>query len=238
MTKLLFQEDSYLRESNAKIIEILENGLVLEDTIFYPRGGGQDSDKGSLYMKGKEFPVHEVKRSSGKVVHFTKMPLDGIVPGDYAKMVLDWERRYRMMRYHTALHLLSSVAYREFGAQITGNNIAPNKARIDLNLEGLTEGIINDIEKGTNDLISQDIPVEIRNVPRSQAEAMVDPKKTRLDLIPMSIIDIRLVIIGDKDIDACGGTHVGRTGEIKGIEIFNSINKGKNRKRLEIKLSD
>jgi len=236
MTRLLFQEDSYLKEATTRVVDVLDGGLELESTIFYPQGGGQDTDKGSLFIKDRELPIKEVKRSSGKIIHKTAASLEDISAGDEVKMVLDWERRYTMMKYHSALHLLSSVAYNEFGSQITGNAITPSKARIDLTLEGLSEDIISKIESETNELIGRGLPVEIRNMPRTEAEAMVDPDKTRLDLIPASIQDIRLVIIGDEDTDACGGTHVKNTSEIGPIEIFNSMNKGKDRKRLEIKL--
>jgi len=238
MTRLLFQEDSYLRETDATVEEVTPEGLVLDKTIFYPLGGGQDSDTGSIVHKGKAYRIPMVKRSSGKILHMTEDAIDGISKGDTVTLKIDWEKRYAMMRFHTSLHLLSHVAFSEFGAGIRGNSISPNKARIDLDLEGLSEDITKKIESKTNELISMGTPVEVRSLLRAEAEKMVDPGKTRLDMIPETIKEIRLVVIGDIDTDACGGTHVRNTKEIGGIEIFKTVNKGKSRKRLELKLKD
>ncbi|HOP08736.1 MAG TPA: alanyl-tRNA editing protein, partial [Candidatus Methanofastidiosa archaeon] len=114
MTRLLFQEDSYLKEADAEVLEMVDGSLVLDRTIFYPQGGGQDTDRGHMMLNGIVHPIDEVKRASGKILHMSSVPFVGAGPGDVARMTLDWDRRYTMMRYHTALHLLSSVAYKDF----------------------------------------------------------------------------------------------------------------------------
>jgi Ser-tRNA(Ala) deacylase AlaX len=234
MTELLYLDDAYMTAASAVVDEIVPEGLVLDRTIFYPGGGGQDCDTGALEVDGRSYDVSGVKRVSGKVVHLVDAV--GIRTGDEVTLSLDWGRRHAMMKYHTALHLLVHCAHADFGATITGNQISPEKARIDLGLDELDADMTKRLVDETNRLIDDDLPVAIRTVAREEAERAVDPTKTRLDMLPASMRTVRLVDIGGFDLDACGGTHVRSTGEIGGIDAVRTINKGKGRKRMEIRL--
>ncbi len=236
MTKLLFLKDAYMTKADVYVTKVFPEGVVLDKTIFYPLGGGQDTDTGTINLQGTSYTVKSVKKEGENIVHFLEEGTSEIHEGDKVKLKLDWERRYTHMKYHTALHILSKVAYSTYGATITGNQITQEKARIDLTLEGLDKEVVKKIEEDTNSHIEKNMAVTVREVTREDAIAIVDPKITRLDLIPPSIKNIRLVEVGGVDIDACGGTHVHNTQEIGKIEIFKTINKGRGRKRLELRL--
>ena len=227
-TKLLFLEDSYRKEFDAEVISFENNCAVLDRTCFYPRSGGQECDKGTIEKNGNIFSVSEVKKDKGIVLH----KIDGILEkGDKITGKIDWERRYKMMKYHTALHILSRVVFDLYGGGVAGNQISPDKARIDFDLEKIENK--EEIEKKTNKIIKEGRAVKSYTLPREEAEKVVDDK-TRLDLLPKFIKNIRLVDIENFDIDACGGTHVKNTKEIGEIKITKIENKGKNRKRLVI----
>ncbi len=227
-TKLLYLEDSYRKEFNAEISAVENNYAVLNRTCFYPQAGGQDCDKGTLKRDDEVFTVSKVKKRKGDVLH----KVDGILyEGDTVMGNIDWERRYPMMKYHTALHVLSRVVFDLYGGMVAGNQIHPTKARIDFDLEEIDD--TEQIEKKTNEIIGEGRPVTTHIVSRKKAETMVDDK-TRLDMIPDFVKEIRLVEIEDFDVDACGGTHVKNTEEIGEITIIDVINKGKKRKRIVI----
>ena len=236
MTEMLYLHDSYLRETEATVIKTMEKGIVLDQTVFYPRGGGQQSDTGTITIDGTDYKVSEVVKKDGEVVHVTDEHIPDAQPTKTVHLKIDWEGRYAMMKYHTALHLLSHVAHRLYGAQTAGNQISPDKARIDLTLEKTSEEIVREMESETNDIISLGLDVCVMDIPREEAVKEVDPEKTRLDLLPEAIKSIRLVKVGDVDTDACAGTHVANTKEIGGIRITKVVNKGKNRKRIELVL--
>lgn len=223
-TKLLFLEDSYKQEFEAEVIGRKKKYLILNRTCFYPKGGGQDCDRGTL----GGFAVSKVKKQKGKVLH----KVDGTLEvGETVTGKLDWERRYSLMKYHTALHILSRVVFDRFGGFVAGNQIHPHKARIDFDLEEIRDK--EQIEDETNKIIREGRPVKTFTVPREKAAELLD-EKTRLDLIPDFVKKIRLIEIEDYDLDACGGTHVKNTGEIGEIEITDVESKGKRRKRLTI----
>ncbi|MEA1993642.1 MAG: alanyl-tRNA editing protein [Euryarchaeota archaeon] len=223
-TELLFLKDSYKREFEAEVLNFEKNYVVLDRTCFYPKGGGQDCDTGTL----GDFTVSKVKKKKGKVLH----KIDGTPEeGDTVTGKLDWERRYSLMKYHTALHILSRAVFNRYGGAVAGNQIHPHKARIDFDLEEIKDE--KEIEEKTNEIIKEGRPVKTFTVPREKAAELVD-EKTRLDLIPDFIKDIRVIDIEGYDIDACGGTHVKNTEEIGEIEITNVESKGKRRKRVTI----
>jgi Ser-tRNA(Ala) deacylase AlaX len=234
MTELLYLDDAYMTSLTAAVEEIVPEGLVLDRTILYPGGGGQDCDTGILEFNGNTYEIAGMKRTSGKVVHLAAS--DAIQEGDNVTLALDWDRRYAMMKYHTSLHLLAYCAHADFGASITGNQISEEKARIDLGLDELDAEMTERLIRETNELIAKDLRVDTRAVARQEAKRLVDPTKTRLDMLPSAIRSVRIVGIGDIDFDACGGTHVRSTGEIGAIEATKTINKGKGRKRMEIRL--
>jgi alanyl-tRNA synthetase/misacylated tRNA(Ala) deacylase len=227
-TKLLFLEDSYRKEFSAEVLSFENTYAVFDQTCFYPQSGGQECDIGVIEKEGEMFTVSEVKKNKGIVLH----KIDGILKkGDKITGKIDWNRRYQMMKYHTALHILSRVVFNLFGGEVAGNQISPNKARIDFDLEKIEAR--EEIEKKTNEIIKEGRSVKVYTVPREEAEKIVDDK-TRVDLLPDFIKNIRLVDIENFDIDACGGTHVKNTKEIGEIKITKIENKGKNRKRLVI----
>ncbi|MDQ0339667.1 Ser-tRNA(Ala) deacylase AlaX [Caldalkalibacillus uzonensis] len=235
MTIALFLENSYLKSCNAQVVQINGEEVILDQTIFYPGGGGQEHDTGFLVQNGQEFEVYKVKKQNGQIVHYTKNA--NRLAKDQVQLVLDWERRYNLMRHHTLLHVLGAVVYNKYGSLCTGNQIYERRARIDFNnLSDLSEEEIKEIEAETNRQIKANHPVSFRVVSREEAEQMPGVIKTLVSLLPPAVQDIRLVKIGDIDEQACGGTHVKETGEIGILQITKVKSKGKNNKRIEVKV--
>jgi|Deesub1362B_J571_1020462.scaffolds.fasta_scaffold13743_2 misacylated tRNA(Ala) deacylase len=235
MTELLYLKDSYLRNFEARVLGAEEDKVVLSATAFYPEGGGQPTDTGALIYEGERYPVVKVKREGGEVVHYCEGA--ELKEGDVVRGEIDWQRRYTFMRYHTALHILAKVLFDEFEAVVTGNQIGLEKSRMDFDVANFDRSVLPEIEAKTNEAIAQGHEVKIYTLPREEAFDRVDPRKTRIDLIPKSIREIRLVEIVGFDIDACGGTHVANTREIGGIKITSFKSKGKRNKRIEVVLS-
>ncbi len=234
MTELLYLADCYLRSFRAFVVKAERGKAVLSATAFYPEGGGQPCDTGALFCGEKRFPVLKVKREGGEVVHYYEGA--ELNKGDAVRGEIDWGRRYTFMRYHTALHILAKLLYDEFGAVVTGNQIGMEKSRMDFDAARFERSALPEIEAGANEVIAQGREVRIYTLPREEAFSRVDPKKTRLDLIPRHISELRLVEIEGFDIDACGGTHVGNTREIGGIKITSLKSKGRRNKRIEVVL--
>lgn len=236
MTTRLYAQDPYLKTAEATVTAITPEALEFDKTIFYPQGGGQASDSGILEMKGDQRTIAKAVSDHGSILHLVEGGTEGLSVGDTVQISIDWNRRYAMMKYHTALHILSQVAYGAYDAGTTGNDISSERARIDMSFSELTPEMVQRLEAETNEHIAAGLDVVVETLPRAEAETKVNPEKTRLDLIPASVTDIRLVRVGDIDTDACGGTHVRSTSEIGGIRITGTKNKGKNRKRMEIQL--
>lgn len=235
MTELLYLRDSYLRSFEATVEKAEEGKVVLSATAFYPGGGGQPADTGALVYEGRRYPVTKVRRESGEVVHYCEGA--ELEEGDAVRGEIDWQRRYTFMRYHTALHLLARVLYDELKAAVTGNQIGLEKSRLDFDVSAFDRSLLPGIEEKTNEVIARELGVRTYTLPREEAFARLDPEKTRIDLIPGHIREIRLVEIEGFDVDACGGTHVRNTREIGGIEITSFKSKGRRNKRLEVVLS-
>ncbi len=234
MTELLYLKDSYLRNFEARVLKAEEGRVVLSATAFYPEGGGQPTDTGTLIYEGTHYPVVKVRRKGGEVVHYCEGA--ELEKGNMVRGEIDWQRRYTFMRYHTALHILAKVLFDEFEAVVTGNQIGLEKSRMDFDAAKFDRSLLPEIEAKTNKVIARGLGVKIYTLPREEAFTRVDPRKTRIDLIPKSIRDIRLVEIEGFDIDACGGTHVANTREIGGIKINSFKSKGKRNKRIEVVL--
>lgn len=235
MTKELFLTDAYLKECEAAVLEVEEDKVYLDQTVFYPTGGGQEHDTGVLLQDGQTFEVYRVKRESGRIVHYVK-DAEKLDKGPVLARV-DWERRYGLMRHHTLLHVLGAVVYQKYGALCTGNQIYPDRARIDFNqLHDLTPEQLADITDETNRLIDADHSISYRTVSREKAENIPGMIKTIVSLLPPSIMTVRLVSIDSVDEQACGGTHVNHTGEIGRMEITDIKSKGKNNKRLGVRI--
>ncbi|MBO8173327.1 MAG: alanyl-tRNA editing protein [Bacillaceae bacterium] len=234
MTQRLYLADSYLTEFEGTIEAISGEKVVLNQTAFYPTGGGQQHDEGTLQQNGRSFHVYDVRQEKGKVVHYVKNAEElerGPVTGR-----IDWDRRYGLMRHHTLLHVIGSVIYDLYGGLCTGNKIYPDRARIDFNhIDDPSESEIESIMQETNRRIQQNHPVRYEEVSREEAETQSDYIKTAINLLPPSVKKVRLVVIGSIDTQACGGTHVRQTSEIGTAECVKFVSKGKNNKRFELK---
>ncbi len=233
MTELLYMEDSYLKEFDAKVIKITDNGLVLDKTTFYPQGGGQPTDTGKIVKDGKEFEVEKVKKVEGDIVHFLKGDewKQTIKEGDSVKGIINWNRRYLLMRMHTAAHVISTIFNKRAGALITGNQLDLEKSRIDFNLEEFDKEKILAYVGEANRLMQEGQEVTISYLPRD--EALNDPELVKLaKALPPAVKELRIVKIGNIDRQCDGGTHVKNTSEVGKVEILSMDNKGKNNRRV------
>jgi len=240
MTALLYLDDSYLRVFDATVVAVTpDQGVVLDRTAFYPGGGGQPHDVGWLRAGDAVWRVMSLRRglTPGEVVHLLDHapvpPVGTTVQGE-----IDWDRRYRLMRTHTALHVLCGVVFREYGALVTGGNMDIDKARMDFELEDLNPERVTRIERLANDAIAQGLPVRWWTVSREEAERIPDLIRTKVNLLPPDLREIRVVEIVGLDLQADGGTHVHNTREVGGIRVIGTRSKGRANKRLEIVVVD
>jgi misacylated tRNA(Ala) deacylase len=234
-TELLYATDAYLRVFDAHVVELTsEGGVILDRTAFYPTGGGQPHDLGVLNWDSGSARVVEVRKTGPLVVHRIEgdaPAVDRPVHGE-----IDWQRRYALMRHHTALHSMSGVIFELYGATVTGGQMYPDRARMDFLLPDLSQDRLTTIEERTNELLGEGHPVSIRFLPRTEAFEIPDLIRTKVNLIPEGIDVIRVVNIEGIDQQADGGTHVANTREVGRVHIAGSENKGKGNKRLEIVL--
>ena len=230
MTEALYMNDSYLKNWNAKVVSVKEGKyIILDKTAFYPESGGQLWDEGFIIMEGQKFKVIYVGKFSGEISH--NVDKDGLKVGDEVSCEIDWERRYRMMRYHTAAHLISNVLYRRANAKITGNQIELDKTRIDFSMKDYSPETLRAFLEEANDIITQDLPITTKYL--SKDEVMLRPELARLAMgLPEDIKEFRIVKIGDIDEQVDGGTHVNNLKEIGTIEVIKTVNKGKTNRRI------
>lgn len=233
--KELYLNDCYLKEFDAVVESVKDDKfVVLDQTAFYPKSGGQPHDTGKLVREdGTEFPVVFTGKFDGNISHEVSIP--GLKTGDKVKGIIDWDRRYLFMQYHTACHILSAIIHNETGAKITGNQLGEKKTRVDFNLENFDREQIKSYESKVNEIIDRNIPVNISIMPRDEAFRIPSVVKLK-DAFPPGIKDIRVIKIPDVDTQACGGTHIANTGDIPHIEIFKAENKGKNNRRVYFRL--
>ena len=237
-TKLLYQDDSYLREFDAKVVEVVSEGVVLDQTAFNPVGGGLVSDTGFLTSDGRRYQVKEVRvdKNRGEVVHFLDTT-EGLDSGAVVHGVIDWERRYRIMRMHTGLHVLVAVLHKRLGVLVTGNQVRPDKSRVDLNLEKPDPDIVKGAFEEANNLLAEGRPVKVYYMKRE--EAFKIPGIVKLaKALPPSLETLRIVEIEGIDIQADGGPHVANTREVGRLEFIKLENRGKNNRRIYFTLSD
>lgn len=237
MTRLLYLDDSYLRIFESKVVEVQEERVVLEETAFYPTGGGQPHDTGSLtsLRDGQVYEVLDVVKEGENVVHV--LDRSGLNVGEPVRGELNWTRRYRLMRMHTAAHLLSAVLFKETGALITGNQKGVDKSRIDFDLEAFEREKITEYVEKANELASKGVPVKAYYLKRE--EAMQIPGVVKLaGALPPDVDVLRIVEIQGVDIQADAGTHVKNTSEIGKIEVVKIENRGRHNRRLYFTLSE
>jgi misacylated tRNA(Ala) deacylase len=226
-----------MREFEAMVISVLEDGVVLDRTAFYPQGGGQPCDTGRLRAEeGRELIVRKVQRVKGQVVH----SVEGELPAEGSRVrgEIDWDRRFRLMRTHSALHILCGVIWRDYGASVTGGNMRPLRARMDFELESMSAQFSDEVEAKINEEVTAARRVAIGILPRDEAFQIPDLIRTKINLLPESIQEVRVVEIEGLDLQADGGTHVANTSEVRRIAVTGHESKGRINKRLRIELEE
>jgi misacylated tRNA(Ala) deacylase len=233
--ELIYMKDSYLKELAAKVVSVGENWVEVNKTIFYPLGGGQESDTGKILFNGKESRVKEVRKDSGIVKHF----LEGEIPekGTEVKLVLDWNRRYKIMRMHSAQHLLSALVLDLFKASTVGNQIHEDRSRMDFHPIKFSEEMLKELKEKFDSIVSEGKEIKIYETTREKVLEEVDEARRRLfSRVPERVKVIRVVDIPGIDKCPCAGTHVKNTKEIGKINILKTENKGKERERIDFAL--
>ncbi|HEX6798571.1 MAG TPA: alanyl-tRNA editing protein [Ktedonobacterales bacterium] len=238
-TELLYSTDAYVKEFDAIVVAAEGNALALDRTAFYPAGGGQMADRGHLHWNGRALSVIALRKEDGVVWHEVEAA-EGPLPaaGEQVKGELDWDFRYRMMRTHTALHTLCGVIFRDFGAQVTGGHMYPDRARMDFSMDAFTPDLAQLIEQTVNETLAAAHTIKVYSLPREQAFEIPDLIRAKINLLPPGIQTVRIVEIEGVDLQADGGTHVANTREVGQIRVLKTENKGKYNKRMEITLLD
>ena len=228
-TKLLYLDDAYLRECDARIIYVDKNRIILDKTIFYPTGGGQPHDTGIIKVNEEVYHVIDVRKENNSVVHV--LDKEGLKQEEIVHCILDWERRYRLMRMHTAAHILASVFFNEYDAKITGNQLGLDKTRFDFNIPSFDRNQMEQAINRANELMSKHVDLKIYYMSRD--DVLKNPNFIKLaSKLPPNIDPLRIVEIPGIDIQADGGTHVKNTREIGKIVVLKMENKGKNNRRI------
>jgi misacylated tRNA(Ala) deacylase len=236
MTDLLYHSNSYLREFEATVTEVVADGVVLSRTAFFPGGGGQPNDVGWLEVDGERWEVPKVKRTKGGVVHILERASPPI--GTSVRGILDWNRRYALMRTHTAMHILCGVIWRDYGASVTGGKMKPLEGRMDFEFERMQRELVEEIEEKINVEVAAARPISVRTLPREEAFQIPDLIRTKINLLPEHIREVRVVEIEGLDLQADGGTHVANTEEVGPLWIADYKSKGRINKRLVVALED
>ena len=241
MTKKLYLESieaAYLEEFTAEVIAIEDNKIVLDQTLFYPLGGGQNWDLGSIDGPNGQMNVIEVRGRD--TIHHTIEDTFELEIGDEVSGTIDFERRYAHMKMHTAQHLVSGIAYEMFdGVRTVGNQIHTEKSRIDFKPIQFTEDMLLELQSAVNEKIQLGLEVTDSQMTRDEINSIMPQERTNMDLLPSFIDDLRVVTIGDKqDLCPCAGTHVRNISEIKGIEFIGKKSKGKGTQRVTYELID
>ncbi len=241
MTKKLYLESieaAYLEEFTAEVIAIQDNKVVLDQTLFYPLGGGQNWDLGSIDGPNGEMNVIEVRGRDA--IHHTIEDTFELEIGDEVTGTIDFERRYAHMKMHTAQHLVSGIAYEMFdGVRTAGNQIHTEKSRIDFKPIQFTEEMLFNLQESVNEQIQQGLAVTDSQMTRDEINAIMPEDRTNMDLLPSFINDLRVITIGNQqDLCPCAGTHVRNISEIKGLEFIGKKSKGKGTQRVTYKLTD
>ena len=233
MTELLYHTDSYVREFTAQVVGQVpeQNGILLDRTAFYPGGGGQPNDAGQLLVVDKVYPVSSVARGN---VHIVAGELP--VVGTTVTGQLDWDRRYKLMRTHTAMHILCGVVWRDYGASVTGGNMEPLSGRMDFEFERMQKELVNEIEAAINAEVAAARDIRVKILPREEAFKIPDLIRTKINLLPEGIPEVRTVEIVGLDLQADGGTHVANTREVGRIRITDYKSKGGINKRIYVEM--
>ena len=229
---LAYLRDAFVREFDATVIAVDGDRVALDVTHFYPTGGGQPHDTGTM---GQAY-VADVRKDGDLVWHTLQGPVPAV--GETVHCVLDWERRHQLMRTHTAMHILCGVIWNEWQVPVTGGNMEPLSARMDFEFDPLPEGFAQRVEELVNEAIAADHPITVGFLPRDAAVMDEDLIRTKVSLIPESVEEIRVVDIVGLDKQADGGTHVASTKDVGSFRVVKTENKGKGNKRLRVEIGD
>ena len=238
MTELIYQTDSYCRTFTARVTGVDESNhaVLLDRTAFYPGGGGQPYDLGLLRFNGGETALERPRKGPEGVWHVLTAgaPLPAV--GDAVEGQLDWERRYPLMRTHTALHILCGVVFRDYGAHVTGGDMEPLQGRMDFEFELLSKDLVGTIEAAVNREVAAARAIRVQILPRETAFQIPDLIRTKINLLPPGISEVRTVELVGLDLQADGGTHVANTSEVGLIRVVDYKSKGKINKRIYIEM--
>jgi misacylated tRNA(Ala) deacylase len=234
VTELLYLQDAYLRSFQASVVKTSDEGVVLDRSAFYPGGGGQPCDTGQLRAGESVWNVTRVRKISGEIWH--QIEGESLLSGTEVEGTLDWEHRYQLMRTHTAMHILCGVIWRDYGASVTGGNMQPLRGRMDFEFETMRKELVEEIEGKINIEVEAARPLKTAIIPRAEAFEIPDLIRTKINLLPPSIAEVRIVEIEGLDLQADGGTHVANTEEVGSIRIVDYKSKGAINKRLVIEL--
>ena len=236
MTELLYYSESYLKQFEATVTDVVAAGVVLNRTAFYVGGGGQPADSGVLTVGSREYSVTGIKRVDGQFVHL----ISGELPSQSSivKGQIDWERRYLLMRTHSALHILCGVVWRDYGARVTGGDMKPGEGRMDFEFESFSAEFVDELEAKVNAEVEKHREIRINHLSREEADQEPDLIRTKVNLLPSDIQEIRTIDIDGLDLQADGGTHVANTQEVGTIQVVGHESKGRINKRIRIALED
>jgi misacylated tRNA(Ala) deacylase len=239
LTELVYLKDSYLKEIDSKIVSIVDDKYYIFDkTICYPNSGGQPNDVAKIIRlkDNKEFNIVNVRKKDGEVIHeIVNDNNNSLIIGDDIKIIIDWERRYLLMRYHSCAHVISAVASKNYEAKITGNQLDIDKGRIDFNLSDFSKEIAEKIVEETNEIIQKNLLVKVYNLKRSEVEKCPEMVKLAMGL-PQGINVLRIVEIDNFDKQPDAGTHVNSLVEIGKVELIKVENKGKENRRIYFRI--
>jgi misacylated tRNA(Ala) deacylase len=238
MTQLLYQTDSYLREFSAQVtgLDQENHAVLLDQTAFYPGGGGQPADSGILEDAGHSYTVSRARKIGEDVFHYLDPGQSLPAIGTTVRGRLDWERRYQLMRTHTAMHILCGVIFRDYGASVTGGDMDPLAGRMDFEFETMHKDLVQTIETAINQEVANGRDVAVQILPREAAFQIPDLIRTKINLLPEGIQQVRVVEIKGLDLQADGGTHVNNTAEVGRIRVTDYKSKGKINKRIYVEL--
>jgi misacylated tRNA(Ala) deacylase len=234
MTEEICSTDAYARSCEVVVTSADDEGVLLDRTVFYARSGGQPGDTGVLRWDGGQVRVVDTVKRAGEVLHV----LEGAAPpaGTTVTAEIDWDRRHMLMRTHSALHALSGIVWRDYGAKVTGGNMEPGVARMDFELDAISQEFGREVEEKLNAELAKDRPVHVSFLPRAEALADPDLIRTKVNLIPEHVDPIRVIDIEGLDKQADGGTHVRSTAEVGRVRVVKTESKGKGFKRMRIEL--
>ena len=239
MSENLCYADAYARETDAVVVEIdaEASAVLLDRTVFYPGGGGQPPDTGELIgSSGGSWRVIGAKKRADNIWHSVEGELPAVDTQVSAR--IDWERRHRLMRTHSALHVLCGVVWRDYRASVTGGNMEPLSGRMDFEFETMAGELVAEIERRVNEEVAADREIRVAVLPREEAFAVPDLIRTKINLLPEGIAEVRTIEIVGLDLQADGGTHVARTSEIGRVRVTGYESKGRINKRIRIAVED